>query len=223
MDPMSLQTFVVSQREELIKRTRAKVALRPSPQPTATELDHGVPLFLSQLANALADQEMEDKIPVGPTPTVRDNPTVTDKENATIGNSSRLHGQDLKRLGFTIEQVVHDYGDVCQAVTELALETKANITTSEFRTMNRCLDNAIAGAVTSWNEESERKAVESKSMVEALRTKLDTAIAAFNAFRDGHVGAGGATGTLLARCLIEMRVLVYDNEVTKVHGNKVKK
>ena len=47
-----------------------------------------------------------------------------------------------------MSQVVHDYGDVCQAITELALERKAPITVKEFHTLNRCLDTAIAEAVT---------------------------------------------------------------------------
>ena len=50
--------------------------------------------------------------------------------------------------GFSIEQVVHDYGDVCQSITDLAVELGAPISTEDFRTLNRCLDNAIAGAVT---------------------------------------------------------------------------
>ena len=47
-------------------------------------------------------------------------------------------------------QVVHDYGGVCQAVTELADEMHAPITADEFRIFNRCLDDAIAEAVTEY-------------------------------------------------------------------------
>src|SRR4029077_16168055 len=64
-----------------------------------------------------------------------------------VGATAALHGHDLFLKGFTIEQVVRDYGDVCQAVTNLAFETGAQISVDEFRTFNRCLDNAIAGAV----------------------------------------------------------------------------
>ena len=45
-------------------------------------------------------------------------------------------------------QVVHGYGDVCQAVTELAMELESPISADEFKTLNRCLDEAIAQAVT---------------------------------------------------------------------------
>ena len=47
-----------------------------------------------------------------------------------------------------MDQVIHDYGDLCQAITELAFEQAAPFETKEFRTLNRCLDNAIADAVT---------------------------------------------------------------------------
>jgi hypothetical protein len=33
----------------------------------------------------------------------------------------------LLEAGFTLEQVIRDYGDVCQAVTSLASETEAPI------------------------------------------------------------------------------------------------
>jgi hypothetical protein len=54
-----------------------------------------------------------------------------------------------------VDQVVHHYGDVCQAVTELAVRRGSSITTDEFRTLNRCLDEAIADAVTVFADESE--------------------------------------------------------------------
>ncbi|HXG56314.1 MAG TPA: HAMP domain-containing sensor histidine kinase [Vicinamibacterales bacterium] len=44
--------------------------------------------------------------------------------------------------------MVHDYGDVCQSITELAVEMQAPISTDDFRTLNACLDDAIAIAVT---------------------------------------------------------------------------
>ena len=65
-------------------------------------------------------------------------------------NPVALHGRELFREGFTIEQVVRDYGDVCQAVTKFAIETGAPISVDEFRTFNRCLDSAITGAVTEY-------------------------------------------------------------------------
>ena len=55
-----------------------------------------------------------------------------------------------------MSQVVHDYGDLCQTITELAVETNAPISTDDFRMLNQCLDEAIAGAVTMYARESQQ-------------------------------------------------------------------
>jgi hypothetical protein len=47
------------------------------------------------------------------------------------------------------------YGDVCQSITDLAVETRAPISSDDFRTLNRCLDDAIAGAVTEFAREQD--------------------------------------------------------------------
>ena len=60
------------------------------------------------------------------------------------------HGRELRLQGFTVSQVVHDYGDVCQSITDLAMERDAPISVDDFRTLNRCLDDAIASAVTEY-------------------------------------------------------------------------
>ena len=36
-----------------------------------------------------------------------------------IRTGAILHGHDLPLQGLTVGQVVHDYGDVCQSITEL--------------------------------------------------------------------------------------------------------
>jgi hypothetical protein len=63
-----------------------------------------------------------------------------------------------------VSQVVHDYGDVCQAITELAGEMDAPISTEDFRTLNRCLDDAIAGAVTEYGREQNESGIEGESV-----------------------------------------------------------
>jgi GGDEF domain-containing protein len=47
---------------------------------------------------------------------------------------------------------IRDYGDVCQAVTGLAMEIGAPILVNEFHTFNRCLDDAIVGAVSKYSQ-----------------------------------------------------------------------
>jgi hypothetical protein len=65
--------------------------------------------------------------------------------------TATMHGGDMLHDGFTIEQVIRDYGNVCQAVTNLAVETGALISAREFRTFNRCLDDAMAAAVAEYS------------------------------------------------------------------------
>jgi hypothetical protein len=105
---------------------------------------------------------------------------------------------------------VHDYGDVCQAVTELAEERGTTLSIAEFHTLNRCLDDAIAGAVSSWSQERDRKQADKTSdkVLRALGTLVDQAKTTFDVLRDGRVAAGGATGNLLLRALAEMRAVI---------------
>src|SRR5437867_117285 len=127
-----LHEFVTANRDEIIRRCRAKVASRSAPPPTEAEIDHGVPLFLDQLLDAR-------RLGLSSSP--------------EIGRSAILHGHDLRRQGFTISQVVHGYGDVFQSITEMAMETSAPISTDDFRLLNACLDAAMAGAVTQYGRE----------------------------------------------------------------------
>jgi hypothetical protein len=48
-----LHEFIIPHRDEIIRRCRAKVAQRSVPRPTTVEINHGVPPFLDQLADAL--------------------------------------------------------------------------------------------------------------------------------------------------------------------------
>jgi len=122
-----LHEFITLNRDAIIWRCRAKVAKRSIPTPSEAEIKHGVPLFLDQLVDALRAGETS---------------------NLEIDRSAGHHGHDLLLKGFTVSQVVHDYGDVCQTITELAVETNAPISTADFRMLNQCLDEAIASAVT---------------------------------------------------------------------------
>jgi diguanylate cyclase len=79
--------------------------------------------------------------------------------NPDVVPTATLHGRDLLQEGFTIEQVIRDYGDVCQAVTQLAAEAGASISASEFHIFNRCLDDAIAAAVTEYSQQNSQIAL----------------------------------------------------------------
>jgi signal transduction histidine kinase len=199
-----LSDFVLENRTEIVARCRAKVAARMVPRPTDFELEHGVPLFLDELAHALRSTEV-----IG-----RDTA-------AGIAASATHHGSDLLRSGFTIAQVVYDYSDICQTITEMAIEQHAPIPNPDFQKLNLCLDVAIAKAVTEYARQRELKvAVESTERESAraieelgflaheLRNLLGTAALSFEAIRSGSVGISGSTGAVLGRSLISLGSLV---------------
>jgi len=191
-----LHEFIVMNRSEIIRRCRLKVASRPAPPATEAEINHGVPLFLDQLVGVLH---------TGAT------------SNPQMADSARLHGQDLLRQGFTVSQVVHDYGDICQSITELALETQAPIGTEDFHTLNRCLDDAIANAVSEFGRTDHQSVVDGEMarsserfgfFAHELNNLLTTAIIAFEILETGNVGVGGSTGAVLRRSLTGLRTLI---------------
>ena len=99
---------------------------------------------------------------------------------------------------------MHGYGDVCQSVTELAVELAAPISADDFRTLNRCLDDAIAGAVT---EHARDEAGAPEGGSHELQNLANTALVAFEALQRGNVGVGGSTGAVLRRTLLAIRTL----------------
>jgi hypothetical protein len=139
---MPLREFLNQNRADLVERCRLKVLKRPPPFPTWDEKNHGIPLFLGQLIEML-DLDADSNVFA-----VADDSAPKKTLSARVAVTATKHARALRERGLTVDQVVHDYGDVCQAVTELAYERNAQISISEFHTLNRLLDNAIAAAVT---------------------------------------------------------------------------
>jgi hypothetical protein len=201
-----LHEFLTSNRQLLINRCSEKVAKRFEPTATRTAMDHGVPKFLQQLVETLRGEQHTHIRSADSEPT----PAPTD-----IGRAAAIHGAELLRLGFSVDQVVHDYGDVCQCVTALAVEQDVSISTDEFRTLNRCLDNAIADAVASFGSvrqtsiDLQAETLQQRLLVfaEEHRRLVDIGIQSLIAIRTGNIGISGATGTLLAHTLEELRSL----------------
>jgi len=187
-----LHEFLITNRQEILRRTQARVAGRTAPRPTHEELTVGIPLFLDDLVAILtSDADRRD----------------------SINRDATLHGERRQQMGFTVAQVVHDYGDLCQVVTELAIELSAPIDTDEFRTLNGCLDDAIAQAVTQYARVRERTITDDETqrlgfLAHELRNFLQTASLSFEILKTGTVGIGGGTGAVLGNCLLGLRALV---------------
>lgn len=211
-----LYEFLDRNRDALLARCREKVAKRPARRPTEQELKYGIPLFLDQLIEALRVQESAGPAEAGKVSfalsATRPTPSPTE-----IGRTAARHGNELLRTGFTLDQVVHDYGDLCQAATEMAVEQGTTVTADEFRLLNGCLDEAIADAITEFGRQRDQLMSDemTRNMNERLgyfahelRNLITNAILAVATIKRGTVGLSGATGALLDRALIGLRDLV---------------
>lgn len=209
-----MHQFLADNRDELIERCKSKAAKRPRRAVTEAQLADGIPLFLDQLMKTLeahengeADESFRMSGAAGGGAAAL----------SEMGLSAAAHGRELLKLNFSVAQVVHDYGDLCQAITDLAVERGVPFSVDEFRTLNRCLDNAIAHAVTEFGacrdasvalqhsaQESERLG----RLVHELRNYLHTAVLAFAALESGSVAIGGATGAVMKRSLNSLEALL---------------
>ncbi len=191
-----------------------KALQRAVPKATDEQLAYGIPLFLDQIIKTLqlerSTEPLRSRSVSGPAGGGVSGPS-------EIGTAARHHGHELLQHGYTIDRVVHDYGDLCQSITDLAFEQRMAIQVDEFRTVNRCLDNAIADAVTEYAYERDQLIADSNTealnerlgiFAHELRNLLTTATHAVSAIRTGQVGLSGPTGAVLDRCLIRLRSLV---------------
>jgi signal transduction histidine kinase len=208
--------FLVDNREDLIARCKEKVAHRPSRAATAVQLANGIPLFLDQLTRTLAAEGAGDG---GESLRISGASGGARAALSEMGLTATAHGKQLLRLGFTVDQVVHDYGDLCQAITDLAVERDEPFSVDEFRTLNRCLDNAIANAVSEFSAQRDRRnalrqsAIETErlgALVHELRNHLHTAALAFKALETGTLPIGGTTGGVLKRSLAALSAMLMD-------------
>ncbi len=201
-----LHEFLSNNREELAARCRVKVGNRPGRTATEAQLANGIPMFLDQLIRTLRVEQsaapLDSQLISGP--------AGGGVALSEVSVTAAQHGKDMLGLGLTVDQVVHDYGDLCQAITDLAVERDAPFAIDEFRTLNRCLDNAISDAVSEFGYQRDGlAAIQSAgdtrhqiiSLVHDIRDVLGTASLAFAAAKAGQLSFSGATGSILERSL----------------------
>ena len=208
-----LYEFLESHKDELIDRCRAKVALRPVATRNARALEHGIPIFLNQVIRTLS-LELAPKPALGKVDSAYGSEGSRPSELST---SATLHGREMLKSGFSVDQVVRGYGDLCQAITELAGEYNATIEVNEFRVLNRCLDDAISDAVTEFSyQHTSLVAGQSintgderlRALGNEQRSLIRTATHAMAAIRAGNVGLNGATGAILDLSLTSLQKLL---------------
>jgi signal transduction histidine kinase len=211
-----LHEFLSTRRSDLIERCRAKVAIRAGSKEIEMDSAYGVPRFIDQLIETLQAQPKRSKEVSG------EGSATGQSVTSEMGIAAARHGRELARQGYSVEQVIHDYGDLCQAITDAAFAAGAHIEVDEFRTLNRCLDNAIADSVSEWAYQSELVRTDQATervdhFVYQLRKLIHTASLAVIAIKAGNVGISGATGAVLDRSLVDLRNLL-DNSIGDLRG-----
>ncbi len=191
-----LEAFIQSNRDAIVARAQSRVRSRACPAASDDGLANGVPVFLDQLGDALRLAKSTEVV-----------------DHDALGKTAGRHGHDLLLQGLTVGQVVHDYGDVCQSITELAVEQHASISASEFKTLNLCLDDAIAEAVSEYGRQRERNIAHEGTerlgvLAHELRSALNTAMLSFDSIQSGRVASSGSTAHVHARSLLSLRTLI---------------
>jgi signal transduction histidine kinase len=191
-----LRDFLQEHRAEILARARLRVAARNARGATEAELTTGLPLFLDQLGEALRRSTSHEA-----------------PERGEIEATAGEHGRTLFEHGVTIAQVVHDYGDLCQVITGLAVDHRTAVDADEFRTLNLCLDDAIAGAVTEYARLRERSIADAGTerlgfLGHEMRNVVHTAILTFGSIQKGTVAPGGSTGVVHARSLLRLTSII---------------
>jgi len=177
------------------------------------QLQNGVPLFLDRLIETLNIEQTS-----GPS-TRRKISGSSDSESSAcaLNTSAAKHARELLQQGLSIDQIVHGYGDLYQAIMDLINEVDASFHVDELRTLNRCLDNAIASAVTEFVTQRDSIAAHDAALqitekieylTHDLRGLVGTAMLAFATAKAGNLGLSGATGTVLEHSLFGLRDLI---------------
>lgn len=196
-----LHEFLEKYRTEVLALTEEKSLTIAGTRDNSKQLQQGLPLFYDQLIRVLLQKQ-------------NSNPT------EELLKAAAEHGREFLHLGYSLSHVVHAYGAMCQAITELATRKNADISPAEFNVLNGCLDVAIASAVSEYQfrsvQASEAKEIKHLGfLAHELRNALSSATIAQEMIKAGLVGTGGSTARVLEANLSRMRHLI-DRSLSEV-------
>ena len=225
-----LHNFLKTNEREILAACEAKSEELGGMRISSDELKTGLPIFFTQLMTVLEQTPEEpeessvDRPAMARAASASDEPAIARAAGrpfeAVVALAAGNHGGELQKRGYTLSHVVHAYGSMCQAITELAIEKKEPIALVEFKKLNRCLDVAIAGAVTTFQArhisvDSSREVQHLGFLAHELRNALTTVNVSLRLIKNGVVGFGGSTGQVLDRGLKHIQELI-DRSLTEV-------
>ena len=220
---MALQEFLKTNEKAIQARIEEKSSALAGVRPISEVSKSGLPIFFNQLLHVLEHAPTEavqlevDTDRMMKAANDGDEPAIAAAAgrpfDVEVAMSAGAYGKELQHLGYTLSHVVHSYGAICQAITEIAIEQKAAITTEEFRALNRCLDTAIAGAVTMFHAEraedvTNRETQHLGFLAHELRNAMAVVNTSLRLIKSGTVGFGGSIGQVLDRALKRQQELI---------------
>ena len=225
-----LHEFLRKNEAQILASCEAKSAELDGMPISSDDIKTGLPIFFNQLLAVLEHTPAEpeesavDRPAMARAASAGDEPAIARASGrpleAEVAVAAGNHGCELQKRGYTLSHVVHAYGSMCQAITELAIDKEEPIAPVEFKQLNRCLDVAIAGAVTTFQArhlsvDSSREVQHLGFLAHELRNALTTVNVSLRLIKNGVVGFGGSTGQVLDRGLKHIQELI-DRSLTEV-------
>ncbi|MDO9181260.1 MAG: HAMP domain-containing sensor histidine kinase [Bacteriovorax sp.] len=221
-----LYEFLLKNKDEILDLAEKKTLKLTGTRPTSEQLKKGQSIFFEHLLAVLLSESepksRDTKHLINTSAKLEaasqnDEPALALAEGrpleVQLAISAGSHGSEFMRLGYSLSHVVHAYGSICESTTELASAKNFSITSREFHNFNRCLDIAIAGAVTKYEQDnSYQKSVQEIEKLGFLAHELRNALTSVNIslqmIKRGTVGFAGSTGKILDRGLIRIEELI---------------
>ena len=187
-----LDSFIDANRSEIVGNCVHALQLR-YPDRTDEDLNHGFATFVDEVIDALRENASDSAAP---------------RES-----NAAKHAIARKRQGFDLSRVIHDYGLVCDSISELLNKYDKQPSAREFQILNRCIDEAISHAAEAfWSETHEEDSQEKTErlgfLAHEIRNAVSSANMAFELIRDGRVAADGRTADVVQRGLARIAKLV---------------
>jgi signal transduction histidine kinase len=162
----SLPEVLASHRNEVMQRWLDQVrgTLHPLSMPRMELVDH-LPAFLDQMIAALQCENSDGGL-----------------------DAAEDHGVQRLALGFSLDQVVREYGAMRTAILAVATDAGIQAAPRDYRVIFDCIINGIAGAVSEYsrqrNAETQRQATEHFAFVaHELRNPLSSAMLALSSLQ----------------------------------------
>ncbi len=201
-----LHSFLTKEKKSILADAKERATETQGIKITSDKVEEGWGIFYDELIGLLkADEKLGDA-------------EVT--KGGIHTEMAVKQGKEYMALGYTVSEVVHSYGALCQAITGTATKLKYNISNREFQQLNLSLDTVIAEAVTAFEgvrgHSIERAEVKRLGYLShELRNCLQSATLALQMIEGGSVGIRSNTGSVLRSSLIKMAELI-DTALTEV-------